>query len=176
METELTRPSFRALTRFFLPLVVISFSQTFTYPLVASVISHGPLGGLEYEAYVIGHQVVNFLSSFGFSLITTGIVFATTRASLRNFTLLIVLVTGTTTLCQLIASLPAMENLVFGKILAVDDPELRHIARHSILATFRFESASTSATPGRRISSETNAATSPMSRHWSASSWPCCCP
>ena len=134
METELTRPSYRALTRFFLPLVVISFSQTFTYPLVASVISHGPLGGLEYEAYVIGNQVVNFLSSFGFSLITTGIVFATTKASLRNFTLLIVLVTGTTTLCQLIASLLAMENLVFGKILAVDDPELRHIARHSILA------------------------------------------
>ena len=64
MDAELTRPSYRELTRFFLPLVVISFSQTFTYPLVASVISSGPLGGLEYEAYAIGNQVVNFLSSF----------------------------------------------------------------------------------------------------------------
>ena len=134
MDTELTRPSYRELTRFFLPLVVISFSQTFTYPLVASVISNGPLGGLEYEAYVIGNQVVNFLSSFGFSLITTGIVFATTQTARRNFNRLIVLVTATTVLLQLAASLPFLENLVFGRILAVDNPELRRIARRSILA------------------------------------------
>jgi hypothetical protein len=134
MDTELTRPSYRELTRFFLPLVVISFSQTFTYPLVASVISNGPLGGLEYEAYVIGNQVVNFLSSFGFSLITTGIVFATTQTARRNFNRLIVLVTATTVLLQLAASLPLLENLVFGRILAVDNPELRRIARRSILA------------------------------------------
>ena len=85
METELTRPSYGALTRFFLPLVVISLSQTFTYPLVASIISNGPLGGLEYEAYVIGNQVVTFLSSIGFGLVTTGIVFATTQRGRAAF-------------------------------------------------------------------------------------------
>ncbi len=134
METELTRPSYRALTRFFLPLVVISFSQSFTYPLVASVISHGPLEGLEYEAYVIGQQVVTFLSSIGFGLITTGIVFATTQRGRATFMRLNVLLALVACLLQLAASLPALENLIFSRILAVDDAVLRGIARRSILA------------------------------------------
>ena len=133
METELTRPSYGALTRFFLPLVVISLSQTFTYPLVASIISHGPLEGLEYEAYVIGQQVVTFLSSIGFGLVTTGIVFATTQRGRAAFMRLNLLLAGMACLCQLVASLPAMERLIFERILAVEDPTLRSIARHSIL-------------------------------------------
>ena len=134
METELTRPSYGALTRFFIPLVVISLSQTFTYPLVASVISSGPLEGLEYEAYVIGNQVVTFLSSIGFGLVTTGIVFATTQRGRAAFMRLNLLLAGVACLCQLLASQPAMERLIFGRILAVDDANLRNIARHSILA------------------------------------------
>ncbi len=134
MEAELTRPSYGALTRFFLPLVVISLSQTFTYPLVASVISHGPLEGLEYEAYVIGNQVVTFLSSIGFGLVTTGIVFATTQRGRAAFMRLNLLLAGMACICQLVASLPAMERLIFERILAVEDATLRNIARHSILA------------------------------------------
>ena len=79
-------PSLRDLTRFFLPLVFIAFSQSFTYPLVASVVSNGPMGSLEYEAYVIGQHVVTFLASTSFGLVTTGIVFATSRRANRNFT------------------------------------------------------------------------------------------
>ena len=134
METELTRPTYRELLRFYLPLIVISFSQCFTYPLVASVISHGPLAGLEYEAYVIGQQVVTFLSSIGFGLVTTGIVFATSRRARAAFMRLNLLLASIACLCQLTASLPALEDLVFGRILAVENPELRHIARLSIRA------------------------------------------
>ena len=131
---ESERPSFGALARFYLPLVVIGFSQAFTYPLVASVISSGPQGAREYEAYVIGQQVVTFLASTSFSLVTTGIVFATSRESMRNFTRLCLLLAGATGILQLLAGLPAMENLVFGRLLAVGDAGLRHVARLSLLA------------------------------------------
>ena len=134
MEAELTRPSYRALWRFFLPLVVISFSQTFTYPLVASVISHGPLEGLEFEAYVIGQQVVTFLSSIGHGLVTTGIVFATTQRGRAAFMRLNLYMALAAALCQLLASLPLAEDLIFGRFLAVENPALRAIARHSLLA------------------------------------------
>ncbi len=134
METDLTKPAFRALATFYLPLVVISFSQCFTYPLVASVISHGPLGGLEYESYVIGQQVVTFFSSIGFGLVTTGIVFATSRAGRANFLRLNLLVGAFVCACQIVAGLPCLENLVFGRILAVESATMRAIARHSILA------------------------------------------
>ncbi len=134
METEQTRPSYGALMRFFLPLVVISFSQTFTYPLVASVISHGPLEGLEFEAYVIGQQVVTFLSSIGHGLVTTGIVFATTQRGRAAFMRLNLYMALAAALCQLLASLPIAENLIFMRILAVENPTLRAIARHSLLA------------------------------------------
>jgi len=134
MEAELTRPSYRALWRFFLPLVVISFSQTFTYPLVASVISHGPLEGLEFEAYVIGQQVVTFMSSIGHGLVTTGIVFATTQRGRAAFMRLNLYMALAAALCQLLASLPLAEDLIFGRFLAVENPALRAIARHSLLA------------------------------------------
>ena len=127
-------PTFGAQLKFFVPLIVISFSQCFTYPLVASVISHGPMGGLEYEAYVIGQQVVTFLASIGFGLVTTGIVFATTRAGQVNFLRLNLVLAAVAALCQFTAGQPFMEDLIFGRFLAVDNPDIRNIARHSVLA------------------------------------------
>ncbi|MBR4612102.1 MAG: hypothetical protein IKO40_05235, partial [Kiritimatiellae bacterium] len=128
------KPTFRTLTAFFLPLVVIVFSQSFTYPLVASVVSNGPMGGLEYEAYVIGQQVLTFLASTSFGLVTTGIVFATTRPGSRNFLWLSLLLAAVAALCQVIAALPATEGLVFGRILAVDSAAVRTVARRSVIA------------------------------------------
>lgn len=128
------KPTFRTLTAFFLPLVVIVFSQSFTYPLVASVVSNGPMGGLEYEAYVIGQQVLTFLASTSFGLVTTGIVFATTRLGSRNFLWLSLLLAAVAALCQVIAALPATEGLVFGRILAVDSAAVRTVARRSVIA------------------------------------------
>ena len=127
-------PSFGAQLKFFIPLIIISFSQCFTYPLVASVISHGPMGGLEYEAYVIGQQVVTFLSSIGFGLVTTGIVFATTRAGQANFVRLNLILAGIAALCQLTAGQPFMEDLIFGRFLSVGNAEIREVARHSVIA------------------------------------------
>ena len=127
-------PAFGSLFRFYLPLVVISFSQAFTYPLVASVVSGGPQGGREYEAYVIGQQVVTFLASTSFSLVTTGIVFAASRTARRSFARLCLLLAGIAALLQLLAGLPFMEMPLFGRLLAVDDAGLRHIARLSLLA------------------------------------------
>ena len=134
MTPDCRRPSWSALVSFYLPLVVISFSQCFTYPLVASVISHGPLEGLEYEAYVIGQQVVSFFASIGFALVTTGIVFATSRRGQAAFIKVNAILAAFSALCQLAIGLPVFENLVFGRFLAVENPVLRTIARHSVLA------------------------------------------
>ena len=127
-------PALRDLTRFFLPLVFIAFSQAFTYPLVASVVSNGPMGALEYEAYVIGQHVVTFLASTSLGLVTTGIVFATSRRANRNFARLGLLLAAAAVLCQAVAGLPAAEELVFGRILAVDAGPVRTVARRSLLA------------------------------------------
>jgi len=126
--------TFGSLLRFYFPLVVISFSQAFTYPLVASVVSGGAQGGREYEAYVIGQQVVTFLASTSFGLVTTGIVFSDSRTSLRNFARLCLSLAAVSALLQLFAGLPFMEEPLFGRLLAVDDAGLRHTARLSLLA------------------------------------------
>ncbi len=127
-------PSYLNLLKFFVPLIVISFSQAFTYPLVASIISHGPLAEREYESYVIGQQVVAFLSSIGYGLITTGMVFSTSKKGLKNYSRLNLLIGGCIVILQLTASLPIFEYPVFGQSLGVREEELRHIARRSVMA------------------------------------------
>ena len=51
-------PSTKRLLAFYLPLVVLAFSQQLTYPLVGSIVSHGPLGEQEFTAYAVGQQVL----------------------------------------------------------------------------------------------------------------------
>lgn len=50
------RASFGRMTLFFVPLVLICVSQGLTYPFVASVVSHGPLGANEFTAYSMGQS------------------------------------------------------------------------------------------------------------------------
>lgn len=137
MKTDTTAneklPSYRELTHFFIPLVILSFSQSFTYPLVAGIISHGPLAEHENEAYVIGQQVVFFLSSIGFGLVTTGMVYATCKRGFANFLKLTICFGIVATVLQLISSLSFFEDFIFRKMLGVQEPELRRIARSSML-------------------------------------------
>jgi hypothetical protein len=133
MEADLTRPSYGALTRFFLPLALINFAQSVTNPLVASVISRGPLGGLEYEAYAIGEQVNTFLAATNVGLLTTGIVLATTRRANRNFVRLVLMLAAVAAMSQFLVSRPMAEHPIFERILAVKDAALRTAAQSAML-------------------------------------------
>ena len=129
---DATPPSFARLTLFFLPLVVLAVSQSLTYPLVGSIVSHGPLGEQEFTAYAIGQQVLFLIGSLGFGLITTGMMFGKSKAGLRNFLTMNQGLALASALLQLAACLPGPDRLVFGTILGLDGEMLR-IARNSLL-------------------------------------------
>lgn len=66
-------------TKFYIPLLLQAFSQSLTYPLVATIVSHGPNGVTDYAAFAQGQIVMFMIGALGGGLITTGMVFATTR-------------------------------------------------------------------------------------------------
>lgn len=125
-------PSIGRITLFFLPLVVLAVSQSLTYPLVGSIVSHGPLGDQEFTAYAIGQQVLFLIGSLGFGLITTGMMFGKSMAGLRNFLKMNQGIAITSALLQLIVCLPGPDRLVFGNILGLEGEILR-VARNSLL-------------------------------------------
>lgn len=127
--------SFWNLTRFFLPLFIQALSQAFTYPLVASVVSHGALGVSEYDAYVIGQQVVTIIVSIGFGIVTTGLVFATSRIGYSNFKRMQYSIAVVALSVQALAGLPWSETIIFRNILGLDSNEMITVARYSVLAS-----------------------------------------
>ena len=124
-------PSIRRITLFFLPLVVLAVSQSLTYPLVGSIVSHGPLGEQEFTSYAIGQQVLFLIGSLGFGLITTGMMFGKSMAGLRNFLKMNQGIALASALLQLIVCLPGPDRLVFGSILGLEGEMLR-LARNSL--------------------------------------------
>lgn len=125
-------PSIRRITLFFLPLVVLAVSQSLTYPLVGSIVSHGPLGEQEFTSYAIGQQVLFLIGSLGFGLITTGMMFGKSMAGLRNYLKMNQGIALASALLQLIVCLPGPDRLVFGRILGLEGEMLR-LARNSLL-------------------------------------------
>ncbi len=125
------RVPFVRILLFYLPLVVLAVSQSLTYPLVASIVSHGPLGDQEFTSYAIGQQVLFLIGSLGFGLITTGMMFGKSMSGLRNFLKMNQGIALTTALLQLLVCLPGIDRLVFGIILGLEGETLR-IARNSL--------------------------------------------
>ena len=72
-------------TRFFLPLAIQALSQSITYPLVASVASHGPGGPLNLAGLVQAIAVMSLLGTLGMGLITTGMVHGRSREGFARF-------------------------------------------------------------------------------------------
>lgn len=125
-------PSVRRLLLFYLPLVVLALSQQLTYPLVGSIVSHGPLGEQEFTAYAVGQQVLFLIGAVGAGLITTGMMFCRSNVGLRNFLRMNLVIAGVSAALQLCTCLPGIDRLVFGRALGLDGEMLR-IARDSLL-------------------------------------------
>lgn len=120
--------------RFYIPLAIQGISQSLTYPLVASVISHGKFGTPGFGAFAQGQAVFFLLFSLGYGLITTGMVYAKTKAGFDQFWRLTLYTITAICVLQFLICIPPFSGIVFDHLLALD-PELRFIARDSLLYT-----------------------------------------
>ena len=119
-------------TRFYVPLLVQAFSQCLTYPLVAAIVSHGPLGVDTLTAFAQGQTVMFLIGAIGGGLIMTGMVFARTLAGYRNFIRLNTWMMAALLAIQAIAALPPFDALIFRDLLNLP-PDLARVARQTLL-------------------------------------------
>ena len=119
-------------TRFYVPLLVQAFSQCLTYPLVAAIVSHGPLGVDTLTAFAQGQTVMFLIGAIGGGLIMTGMVFARTLAGYRNFIRLNTWMMAALLAVQTLAALPPFNTLIFQRLLNLP-PDLAEVARQTLL-------------------------------------------
>ena len=119
-------------TRFYVPLLIQAFSQCLTYPLVASIVSHGPTGVSTLTAFAQGQTVMFLIGAIGGGLIMTGMVFARTRAGYLNFIRLNTWMMATLIAVQLVAAMPPFDALIFKHALNLP-PDLAETARQTLL-------------------------------------------
>lgn len=119
-------------TRFYVPLLVQAFSQCLTYPLVAAIVSHGPLGVDTLTAFAQGQTVMFLIGAIGGGLIMTGMVFARTIAGYRNFIRLNTWMMSVLLAIQAVAAIPPFDALIFRRLLNLP-PDLAEVARQTLL-------------------------------------------
>ncbi|MBR1588429.1 MAG: hypothetical protein IJ658_08915 [Kiritimatiellae bacterium] len=119
-------------TRFYVPLLVQAFSQCLTYPLVAAIVSHGPLGVDTLTAFAQGQTVMFLIGAIGGGLIMTGMVFARTLAGYRNFIRLNTWMMSVLLAVQAVAALPPFDALIFRQLLNLPEG-LAAVARQTLL-------------------------------------------
>ena len=119
-------------TRFYLPLLLQTFSQSLTYPLVAGIVTHGPGGVNSLTAFSQGQLVMFVIGAIGGGLITTGLVFAKTWYGYVSFRRLNALMMGALLAVQTLAALPPFSDWLFSGLLALP-PDLAESARTTLL-------------------------------------------
>jgi hypothetical protein len=119
-------------TQFYIPLIIQAVSQSLTYPLVASIVSHGENGVSDLAAFAQGQALMFVISACGGGLLTTGMVFARSKEGFALFRRLNLLVTIVLLLLQAGACLPAIHPIIFESILGLKAP-MSGIAREVLL-------------------------------------------
>jgi hypothetical protein len=118
--------------RFYIPLVIQAVSQSFTYPLVATVVSHGKGGVADFGAFAQGQSVFFLINALGYGLITTGMVYGRSRIGFARFKRLTLLFMAVIVTVQILLSLPPLDAIIFDRLLALP-PHIRTIARDTLL-------------------------------------------
>lgn len=124
--------TFKKLIKFYIPLAIQGMSMSLTYPLVASIVSHGKLGASEYAVYAQSQAIMFFVGSVGAGLITTGMIFARSRTGFRNFFRLSYSLGALAALLQFLCCVPPFDNFVFGKLYHLDG-DLFEIGKKTLL-------------------------------------------
>lgn len=133
MNPQSPRASFGRMALFFVPLVLICVSQGLTYPFVASIVSHGPLGVNEFTAYSMGQSAVFLVGTVCAAMVTTGMMFCRSREGLREYARLNGALLAASVVPTLAACLPGPDRLVFSGVYGLETPELVRVARNSLL-------------------------------------------
>ncbi len=118
--------------RFYIPLAIQALSQSLTYPLVASIVSHGKFGSTELAAFAQGQALMFVLGAIGGGLITTGMVFGQTKTGMKNYHKLVMRIAAVVCILQLLACLPPLHRIIFERILGLEG-ELASVARFTML-------------------------------------------
>ena len=118
---------------FFVPLVLMSASQCLTYPFVASIVSHGPLGVEEFTAYAMGQSAMFLVGSVGAGTVTTGMMFCRSLEGLRHYRRLNGALLAAAVALMLAFCLPGPDRFVFSGVYGLEKPELVRVARNSLL-------------------------------------------
>lgn len=118
--------------RFFVPLAVQSASQSLSFLLVASIVSHGALREQELASFSQGQSIIWILGSIGGGLITTCMVFAKSRTGLANFNRLNLRLMALAVALELLCCVPPLDGLVFRGLLGLGG-EMERIARRTLL-------------------------------------------
>ncbi len=119
-------------TRFFVPLLVQGFSQSFVFPLAAGVVTHGEHGIDALTAFSQGLSVMFIVGAIGGGLVTTGLVFAKTWLGYVAFRRLNALMMSVLLLLQCVIALPPFSDWIFSGLFALP-PELASIAARTLL-------------------------------------------
>ena len=134
-------PTYRNLTRYFVPLALQAASQSLTYPLVAMVASHGPGGTLNLAGVAQSNTVMFMVGAIGYGLITAGMVFGRSRLGFARFVAVNHLMSLIAVLVQTLICIPAIGHGVFGTLLglpaSIEEPA-RQAFPFTILLNFLF--------------------------------------
>lgn len=116
--------------RFYVPLLLQAFSQSLTYPLVGSIVSHGADGVDGLTAFSLGQIIMFMIGALGGGLVMTGMVFAKTREGLAAFRRLNLLMMAVLLSAQALACVHPIDTFFFERLLNLS-PHLAAVARQT---------------------------------------------
>jgi hypothetical protein len=119
-------------TKFYVPMLIQAFSQSLTYPLVASIVSHGKAGVLGLAAFAQGQAVLFMIGALGGGLITTGMIFCKDQVGLRQYKRLNLLMCVVLMAVLFLMGWPPCEGFVFHNMLGLTAP-MDKIARDTMM-------------------------------------------
>ena len=120
------------MTRFYVPLVLQAFSQSFVYPLAAGIVTHGVHGVNALTAFNQGLLLAFAVNAIAGGLITTGMLFAKTWLGYVTFRRLNLYMMVSLVALQCVPALPPFNAWVFEGFFNLP-PELAEISRWTLL-------------------------------------------
>jgi len=111
--------SYGSLFRFYIPLAIQAFSQSFTYPLVASIASHGAGGPLNLAGMDQAMIMMSMLGMLGAGLVTTGMVHGATKSGYARFQQVNWIFAGIVLALMAVLSIPPVAHLWLGHVLGL---------------------------------------------------------
>jgi hypothetical protein len=108
--------------KFYIPLLIQAASQSLTYPLVASIVSHGQNGVVDLAAFAQGQAVMFMIGALGGGLLTTGMVFGRDAEGFRQFKRLNLWLCVALAVLQALVCLPPFDRVVFRDLIGLAPP------------------------------------------------------